>query len=190
MLKVFGNKTPAAAEVEAQLGNLELDRQAVRAQQAALEAQIADAYGTDTDTSALEADYAALEGKLKALALVERRLQGAQVEAAKRGALADYRRAVEAIAADWAALQAIKPKREKAGRAYFDLLTEENALRRRLRMAALGQRRDDLRAALAPHGLDPAALAAEVEALESSISEVTGTTIRFINADGSPQGSY
>lgn len=187
MLRVFSGKAPTAADVEAELGKLELDRQAVRARLQGIESALADAYGTDTDTSALEADYVALEAKLKALALVERRLQGEKVEAAKRAALADYKRAVEAIAADWAALQAIKPRREKAGRAYFDLLSEENALRRRLRMAALGQRRDDLRAALAQDGLDPAALAAEVEALESSISEVTGATIRFVRADGRPE---
>lgn len=102
-MKVFNGKQPAAVEVEAQRGKVEAERAVIRAQQNALEAQIADAYGTDTDTDVLAAQYAALEAKLTALALVERRLQGEKVEAAKRAALADYKRAVEAGITDWLA---------------------------------------------------------------------------------------
>lgn len=108
MLRVFSGKAPTAADVEAELGKLELDRQAVRARLQGIESALADAYGTDTDTSALEADYVALEAKLKALALVERRLQGEKVEAAKRagmsaGQIFTDNPAVEAGITDWLA---------------------------------------------------------------------------------------
>lgn len=184
-MKVFNGKQPAAVEVEAQRGKVENERAVIRAQQAALEAQIADAYGTDTDTDVLAAQYAALEAKLMALALVERRLQAEHVEAAKREALAQYQAAVESIAADWAALHTIQPKREKAARAYFDLLADENRIRERLRLAAMGERQAALRQALAAVGLDPADLGGDVEALDASISDATGAIIRFVNVDGS-----
>lgn len=185
MLQIFKGKAPAPAEVDTERDRLAQQRQDIRNRQQALEMALADAYGTDSDTSALEREYAALEAKLAALAIVERRLNAERAEAVKRDALADYRAAVEAIAADWQALQTIKPRREKAGRAYFDLLTEENRIRERLRLAALGDRRDDLRRALVAAGLNPADIAGEVEALDSTISDATGAIVRYVNVDGS-----
>jgi len=184
-VKLFNGKEPSPAEVEARRGKVESERAAIRAQQAALEAQIADAYGTETDTDALAAQYAALEAKLTALALVGRQLNEARISAVKRALLADYRAEVEAIAADWRALQATKPKREKAGQTYFNLLSEENAIRRRLKSALLGGRQDALRTGLAQAGLDPTALNAEVEALEDSISAARSSIVRYVNTDGS-----
>lgn len=185
MLKVFKGKEPSPADVDSERARLETQRQDIRTRQQALEMALADAYGTDTDTTDLEREYAALEAKLAALAIVERRLNAARAEAVKRAALAVYRAEVEAIAADWQALQTITPKREKAGRAYFDLLTEENRIRERLRLAALGDRRDDLRRALVAAGLNPADIAGEVEALDSTISDATGAIVRYVNVDGS-----
>lgn len=188
MMKLFNGTNgtkPVVADVEAARAQLEQERQDVRARQQAIENAIADAYGTDTDTSALEADYAALQARLAALAIVERRLQAEHVEAAKREALAQYQAAVESIAADWAALHTIQPKREKAARAYFDLLADENRIRERLRLAAMGERQAALRQALAAVGLDPADLGGDVEALDASISDATGAIVRFVHVDGS-----
>lgn len=133
--RLFGQKPPTIAQVEAQQAKLAQRREAIRQRLTVLDEMLVQAYGADepNQVEAINSEYSQLERELSTLATVSQRLEVERTDAVKRQLVADQRAEYETLQGHVTAVRELNPRIQELRRQLDDALIESNQHRQHIR---------------------------------------------------------